>query len=134
MVDNKKNINIASSPQLSNFNNSDDPKSYFSSQIEGKRNFGPRFDSKQNLIPYSIIGSKEIFDLTLNRRTTNLNSTTSSAINGAMKMLSNQNTKKDDKLVGNYNNNIIKMDNNDITKMYINLKKRIQANEVNLSI
>ena len=60
MVDNKKNINIAGSPQLSNFNNSDDPKSYFSSQIEGKRNFGPRFDSKQNLIPYSIIGSKEI--------------------------------------------------------------------------
>ena len=84
------------------------------------------------LIPYSIIGSKEIFEQNNPKRLNSLlNETSSSSIPAALKIMNHLSAKRDEKQILNYNNNIIKMENSDISRMYINLKKRIQSNDVN---
>jgi hypothetical protein len=102
----------------------DNPRNYFSVDI-GDKKFGPRFDNNMNLVPYTIIGSKELFENNFSRRTNTYKPPSS-----PLKIMpNNQSAKKEEKFI--YNNNIIRIDNNDVSKLYESYKKRINENEVN---
>jgi hypothetical protein len=102
----------------------DNPRNYFSVDL-GDKKFGPRFDNNMNLVPYTIIGSKELFENNFIRRTRAYITPSSPQ----KIMPNNQSSKREEKLINN--NNIVRIDNNDVSKLYESYKKRINENEVN---
>ena len=127
----RKNIDNIRSLSYKNVDTEEDPKSFFSNDILKDKNYGPRFDDRMNLIPYSVIGSKDLFEKSIQKRLSSLGSIIATPVVDKINSSPQISKGKENKQLNSVMKNIIKIENNDIIKMYNKIKKRIETNEEN---
>ena len=127
----RKNIDNIRSLSYKNVDTEEDPKSFFSNDILKDKNYGPRFDDRMNLIPYSVIGSKDLFEKSIQKRLSSLGSIIATPVVDKINSSPQISKGKENKQLNSVIKNIIKIENNDIIKMYNKIKKRIETNEEN---